>query len=147
MHHGPLWQFFLSTAFVLFVAQRGAVGVAQLGSTSMDAPWAVGLAYLLQAALGLVAAVGIWRGGRWVIGPVIALGALVALTALLEGPILEIYAPVSALGQVAVSILVTGGLVLLLRSELRPGESNAERAARSGNDPRQRERRDAPPSA
>lgn len=138
MHRGPLWQFYLSTAFVVFVVHRGALGVAEFGAAGSDATNLVAIAHLLQAALGAVAAVGIWRGGRWVIGPIVALGALVALTAILAGPVFGLFAPVVALGQVAVAILVTGGLVLLLRAELRPGESNAERAERAANDPQRR---------
>lgn len=137
MHHGPLWQFFLATAFALFSVQRAALGAIQLGGES---PIALALVYLLQALLGLLVAIGIWLGRRWVLFPLAALGALVVIAAILAGPILGVVPTISVLGSIATAILVTGGLFLLLRAEFRPGESNTERAQRSARDPRAEDR-------
>lgn len=141
MHEGPLWQFFLAAFFLLFVVERTAIAVMQSLSHA-DAPAHVWLAvaYALQALIGAVVAVGIWRGRRWSLSPLIVLGAVVAATAAIQAFVLDLLPASAALGQIGFVALVTGGLYALLNHELREGETNAERAERSGHDPAHRSR-------
>lgn len=135
MHRGPLWQFYLATFMVVFTAQRGAVACFELRDAPFDV---VGIAYLLQAVLAAVVAVGIWIGRRWVLLPVVLLGLASAATAFVRGLAGPEPSISFAIGGSAASLLLAGGLFILLRAEFRQGESNAERAERSARVPRTR---------
>jgi len=145
MHEGPLWQFFLAAFFLLFVVERAAITVMQ-SLSHVDGPvdgpahvW-LAVAYALQALIGAVVAVGIWRGRRWSLPPLIVLGAVVAATAAIQAFVLDLLPVSAALGQIGFVALVTGGLYALLNHELREGETNAARAERSRHDPADRSR-------
>ena len=111
----PLWQSFLSLFLVAFVVRRAAV-VFLVRGEGPDA--ALVLAYALQGAAGLAAAVGLWWTRPWAIAAVLALGVAVGATVLLEGFFLGLLPRLAAVTQLLLAAAATGGLVLLLRREL-----------------------------
>ncbi len=139
MHRGPLWQFYLATFMVVFAAQRSATAYFELTHDSIGV---LGIAWLLQALLGVTVALGIWMGRRWVLLPVVLLGALGVITAFVGGFAGPERSALKAVGGAAASLLLTGALFLLLRAEFRTGETNTERALRSANLPQTRGRRE-----
>jgi hypothetical protein len=58
--------------------------------------WLV-VAFVVQVVCAWVAAVGVWRGQRWAAGVVVALGAAIAVTWLLEAFVLGLVAYLRAL--------------------------------------------------
>ena len=68
------------------------------------------IGFLLQAVLGVVAGVGVWRGAPWAPLVIVLLGASIAATALVEAFVLGIVAHLPALLEAVVAILV--GLVV-----------------------------------
>lgn len=75
--------------------------------------------FVLQAVLGIVAGVGVWRGATWAPLAIVLLGASVAATALFE-VILGIIAYLRALLDAAVAIIVT----ILLAAYVRQAGSS-----------------------
>lgn len=82
--------------------------------------------FLLQAAFGIVAAFGVWRGASWAPLAIVLLGASVAVTALFE-VLLGVIAYLRALLDAVVAIIVT---LLMAAYVGRAG------VARSASDPR-----------
>jgi len=128
---GPLWQYFLSLFVVSFCIQRGAaLAIAQLSAL----PSILVGAYALQIAIGLVTAVGIWMGRRWVLGALLALGTTIVCTTLLASFSLGLYPGAVALSRGGVAAVATGGLFWFLRYEFdrraaaedRPPEDSAK---------------------
>ena len=70
------------------------------------------LAFVLQAVLAILAAVGVWREQRWAATALLLLGASVAATALLEAFVLGIIGWLVAL-LIAIAAI---GIALLLRA-------------------------------
>ena len=64
------------------------------------------IGFLLQAGLGVVAGVGVWRAAPWAPLVIVLLGASIAATALVEAFVLGIVAYLRALLEAAVAILV-----------------------------------------
>ena len=123
---------------VVFTAQRGAIAYLELTRDSIG----LGIGFLLQAFLGAIVATGIWMGRRWVLLPVVLLGALGVITAFVGGLAGPGKSAPGALGGAATSLVLASVLFLLLRAEFRKGESNPERALRSANLPSTREPRE-----
>jgi hypothetical protein len=111
----PLWQIFLALFLVSFVVQRGAAAYA-IHLTGTEPELMAG--HAVQAALGLVTAVGIWLGSRWVLGALIALGVSVAATALVAGFQLGVRPVFAAVAEAMVALVAAGGLAALLRTQL-----------------------------
>lgn len=119
-----LWQFFLAIFVLSFSIQRVQVAVVAYLSEASDLRI---IAYGIQAALGLVTALGIWLGRLWVLGVLIAWGLGVAATVLLETLLLEVRPPISALAELIFVAVLTVGLFLLLRYEFgEPVDSGEE---------------------
>jgi hypothetical protein len=74
------------------------------------------IGFLLQAAFGIVAGVGVWRGARWASLAIGLLGASVVATALIE-VILGIIAYLRALLDAVVAIIVTILMVTYVRDQ------------------------------
>ena len=83
------------------------------------------IGFLLQAVLGVVAGVGVWRGASWAPLVIVLLGASIAATALVEAFVLGIVAHLRALLEAVVAILV--GLVVAAYVGGRLRESSTER--------------------
>ena len=68
------------------------------------------LAFALQAALAILAAVGVWRQQRWAAAVLLLLGASVAATALVEafvfGIIAWLYALLIAIAAIVIALLL-----------------------------------------
>jgi hypothetical protein len=68
------------------------------------------LAFILQAVLAILAAIGVWRQRRWAAAAVLGLGAAVAATALVEAFVLGIigwlYALLIAVGAIVIALLL-----------------------------------------
>jgi hypothetical protein len=68
------------------------------------------LAFALQAALAILAAVGVWRQQRWTAAVLLLLGASIAATALVEafvfGIIAWLYALLIAIAAIVVALLL-----------------------------------------
>lgn len=80
------------------------------------------LGFLLQAAFGIAAAIGVWRGASWAPTAIVLLGASVAITAFFE-IFLGIAAYLRALLDAVVAILVT---VLMAAHVKRADSSRVE---------------------
>jgi hypothetical protein len=65
------------------------------------------IGFVLQAVCAIVAAFGVWRGGRWAAGVVVLLGVCIAGTWLFEGFILGIVAYLHALLVAVIALVVT----------------------------------------
>jgi hypothetical protein len=111
----PLWQIFLALFLVSFVVHRGAVAyVVHLAGSEPE----LMAGYAVQAVLGLVTAIGMWLGSRWVLGALIALGVSVAATALMAGFQLGVRPVFAAIAEAMVALVAAGGLAALLRTQL-----------------------------
>ena len=68
------------------------------------------LAFALQAALAILAAVGVWRQQRWAAAALLLLGASIAATALVEafvfGIIAWLYALLIAIAAIGIAVLL-----------------------------------------
>ena len=68
------------------------------------------LAFALQAALAILAAVGVWREHRWAATALLLLGASIAVTALVEAFVLGIigwlYALLTAITAIVIALLL-----------------------------------------
>ena len=68
------------------------------------------LAFALQAALAILAAVGVWRRQRWAAAALLLLGASIAVTALVEAFVLGIiawmYALLIAIAAIVIALLL-----------------------------------------
>ena len=68
------------------------------------------LAFALQSALAIVAAVGVWRQQRWAAAALLLLGATIAATALVEafvfGIIAWLYALLIAIAAIVIALLL-----------------------------------------
>ena len=68
------------------------------------------LAFALQAALAILAAVGVWRRQRWAAAALLLLGASIAATALVEafvfGIIAWLYALLIAIAAIGIAVLL-----------------------------------------
>jgi hypothetical protein len=107
----PLWRIFLNVMLLAFVAQRG--GVLAMAVLAHASPWFIaGLG--LQCAAGLCAAIAVWIGRRMQ-ESLIALGAMVVLTAVLQIAALGTPAVPAAIGQALAAVLSIAGLIFLLR--------------------------------
>ena len=133
MHRGPLWQFYLATMFVAFAAYRAAAAVFGIQS---DTHAVLITSMALQALVGVLTAVGIWRGNRWALGALASLAAIAVATELFAAFVISPNSTVIALGRILITLVLTGAIALLLNFEFRKGESNEERAERSAHDPR-----------
>ena len=80
------------------------------------------IGFVLQAVLGVVAGVGVWRGAPWAPLAIVLLGASVAATALVEAFVLGILAYLRALLEAVVAILV--GVVIAGYVRTRAGSSD-----------------------
>ena len=85
------------------------------------------IGFLLQAVLGVVAGVGVWRGAAWAPLVIVLFGASVAATALIQGFVFEIVAYLRALLEAVVAILVC--LVAAAYVAGRRGAAGGGRAA------------------
>ena len=83
------------------------------------------IGFALQAALGIAAGVGVWRGAPWAPRIIVLLGASVAATALVEGFVLEILAALRALLEAVSAIVI--GLVVAAYVGDRPGAASPSR--------------------
>jgi hypothetical protein len=64
------------------------------------------VAYILQTILALAAAVGVWLGRAWAANAILALGAVVAVTWLVEAFALGIVAYLYAIGIAVVALVL-----------------------------------------
>jgi hypothetical protein len=65
------------------------------------------ICFVLQVALAIAAAAGVWRDARWSAGVVVLLGVVIALTWLIDGFVLGIVAYLEALLRAVIALLVT----------------------------------------
>jgi hypothetical protein len=79
------------------------------------------IGFLLQAVLGVVAGVGVWRGAPWAPLAIVLLGASAATTDLVEAFVLGVIAWLRALLEAVVAIVVSLLVVAYVRRE--PGAS------------------------
>jgi hypothetical protein len=107
----PLWRIFLNVALLAFVAQRAAgVAMAYLAHAN---PLLIG-ALVLPCIAGVAAAIAVWVG-RKMEGSLIALGATVVATAVIEVAVIGGIAAPSAIAQSMFAVLSVVGLIFLLR--------------------------------
>jgi hypothetical protein len=64
------------------------------------------LAFVLQAVLAILAAVGVWRRQRWAAAALLALGTVIAATALVGAFVLGIIAWLYALGIAIAAVVI-----------------------------------------
>lgn len=76
------------------------------------------IGFLLQAVLGIVAGVGVWRGAPWAPLAIVLLGASIAATALVEAFVLGVIAYLRALLEAVVAILVSLLVAAHVRGQL-----------------------------
>ena len=102
------------TGLLLIALALGGFGIhrALLAIAMLPAPASLLLLVLfaLQAALAIGAAVGVWRERSWAAAALLWLGALVALTALIEFLVLGILGGLYAL---LIAVLAIAGALLL----------------------------------
>ena len=115
----PLWQILLPLFALGFVLRQAAVAFA-VGAGAGGTEPVVLAAHGLQGVAALAFCVGVWQGRRWTIAALLALGAAVAATALLEGFVLGIVPPLAAVTTTLIAAVATAGLALVLRHELGP---------------------------
>lgn len=103
-----------STALLLISVALGAYGLyhAFYAITMLPRPASILLllAFVLQAALAILCAVGVWRQRRWAGSTLILLGAAIAATALVEGFVLGIigwlYGLLIAVAAILIALLL-----------------------------------------
>jgi hypothetical protein len=81
------------------------------------------IGFLLQALLGVVAGVGVWRGAPWAPLVIVLLGASTAATALVEAFVLGVIAYLGALLEAAVAMLVSLLVAAYLKGQLGASRS------------------------
>ena len=79
--------------------------------------------FLLQAVLGVVAGVGVWRGAPWAPLAIVLLGASTAATALVEAFVLGVIAYLGALLEAVVAILASLLVAAYVRGQLGASRS------------------------
>jgi hypothetical protein len=102
------------TALLLIAIALAAYGVyhAFYAIAMLPAPGSplLLLAFALQAALAILAAVGVWRGQQWAAAALFLLGASIAATALVEAFVLGIigwlYALLIAIAAIVIALLL-----------------------------------------
>jgi hypothetical protein len=114
----PLWQTLIPLLLIGLAAHRAAAGFVLFAS---DVPTAFVAAYALEVAAALVAAVALWLGRPWSVAFLVVLGAMLAISSLLETFWFGLRAPVQSAGEVLIIALSTAALALVLHRELRPG--------------------------
>lgn len=97
----------IALALVAYGVYHALYAIAMLpGPTSL----LLFIAFALQAALAVLAAVGVWRRQRWAAAALLLLGATIAVTALLEFFVLGIigwlYALLIAIAAIVVALLL-----------------------------------------
>jgi hypothetical protein len=107
----PLWRIFLHIGLLVFVAQR--VGAISIAVMSHQGPLPI-IGLVLQATAALVASIAMWIG-RGIEPTLKALGAMVAVSAVLGVVALGWSAIPGAIGQMLAAALAIGGLIYLLR--------------------------------
>ena len=122
--HRPLWQILLAIFLVGFAVRRAAVGFVL---SEGDLEPSLFVAYGLQAAVAIAAAIGLWLGRPWTIAAVLVLGVTVVAAALLE-VWLGVRPAITAVGEVLIVGLSTGALALVLRHEFRGERGSFDRA-------------------
>jgi hypothetical protein len=79
------------------------------------------LGFLLQAICGIAAGIGVWRARSWAPLLIVLLGLSIALTAFIEGFVLEIAAALYALLGAVAAILLALLLAAWVRGQLAAG--------------------------
>jgi len=116
----PLWQILLAIALLGLAVQRGAVAAVAFGGA---APREVAIASAVEAAVAVLAAIGLWVGGRAARMGVVALGVAVAAHAAILVWVFGAPAVPAAVGRILLAALSAGALFWVLRREfdLHPG--------------------------
>ena len=102
------------TALLLITIALGAYGVyhALYAISMLLAPASplLLIAFALQAVLAILAAVGVWRQRRWAATALLLLGAIIAVTALVEAFVFGLmgwlYALLIAIAAIAIALLL-----------------------------------------
>jgi hypothetical protein len=113
----PLWQIVLALMVAGTGVQRG--GVAALAFLE-DGPSLVTLALALEAAAFLVAALGLWIGGRAALRGALALGVCLVAGALAIAVAGGAQAVPNAIGRAFFGVAASAGLAFIVRTELLP---------------------------
>jgi hypothetical protein len=107
----------IAIALAAYGSYHALKAIALLPAPASTLLW---LAFALQAVLALLAAVGVWRRQRWAAAALLALGAVIAATALVGAFVLGIlpwlYALVTAIAAVVIALLL-GAYVGTARSK------------------------------
>lgn len=111
----PLWRILLPVLILVVAVHRGVLAVVMgLG----DAPGVLVAAHVVEAALAVAAALGLWLGHTWVTGAILGLGVAIGATALLEAFYVGVRPPAAAVAQLVVAAFAAGALAVLIRREL-----------------------------
>jgi hypothetical protein len=114
----PLWQIVLSILLLSYAVQRAGAAAIGFGGAM---PRELAVASAIEAGFAVVAAIGLWIGGRWAGITIVALGVAVAAHAAMLVFVLGAAAVPAAASRILIVALGAGAFFWILRHELTPG--------------------------